>query len=152
MPLSVSVELGDAVFGDRLAEAGDHQGTGDGTVDSDAQGVAGTVVEPGQDLDVGTRFGVGTGQAVVGDVGLPALVGEVGLEADVGGLGPLGGRRYDEAVSGQVAADGGGRDAQMVGVSEVPGDGLGAGVEALRDQVVAQLKDQGDGLRGERSW
>ena len=141
---------GEAVFDDRLSEAGDDQGAGDGGVGGDAQGVAGTVVEPGQDLDVGTWPTVGTGQPVVGEVGLPALVGEVCLEAGVGGLGALGGRRYDEAVAGQVAADGGGRDAKVVDVSEVPGDGLGAGVESSRRQVATQLEDQGDGLRGDR--
>ena len=50
-------------------------------VGGDRQGVAGVVVEPAEDLDVGA-----VGEAPVGEVGLPGLVGLFGLEADVGRL------------------------------------------------------------------
>jgi hypothetical protein len=55
-------------------------GSGDGPVGGDRECVAGVVVEPGEDLDVGP-----VGEAVVGEVGLPGLVRLLGLEADVGG-------------------------------------------------------------------
>ena len=47
----------------------------------DVQGVAGAVVEPGDDLHV-----VAVGEPVVGEVGLPGFVRHAGFEADVGGL------------------------------------------------------------------
>ena len=55
-------------------------GAGDAAVGGDRQGVAGVVVDDAQDLCVGA-----VGQAVVGEVGLPALVGLFGLEPDVRG-------------------------------------------------------------------
>ena len=90
--------------------------------------VAGVVVEPGEDLDVGA-----VGEAVVGEVGLPALVGLLGFEADVGGLAfllrlgvtrPAARRRWIVA-----------RDTVMLVCCEVPGDRVGAGVEALRGEL-----------------
>jgi hypothetical protein len=54
----------------RFEERVDHGGTGDGLVGGDAEGVAGVVVEPGEDLGVGA-----VGEGPVGEVGLPALVG-----------------------------------------------------------------------------
>ncbi len=42
------------------------------------QGVAGVVVEPGDDLGVGAGCAVGLGESGVGEVGLPALVGLLG--------------------------------------------------------------------------
>jgi hypothetical protein len=72
--------------GNGFAELGEHDRSGDPVVGGHRQGVAGVVVEPGQDLGVGTGSAVGAGEPVVGEVGLPALVGLVGLEADVGGL------------------------------------------------------------------
>ena len=80
-PLSVNVENGMPWSVDGGAEGGHDGGSGDGSVGGDRQGVAGVVVEPGQDLDVGA-----VGEAVVGEVGLPGLVGLFGLEADVGRL------------------------------------------------------------------
>ena len=44
-------------------------------VGGDGQGVAGVVVEPGEDLDVDA-----VGEAVVGEVGLPGFVGLFGWE------------------------------------------------------------------------
>ena len=80
-PLSVKVENGIPWSVDGVAEGGHDGGSGDGLVGGDRQGVAGVVVEPGEDLDVGA-----VGEAVVGEVGLPGLVGLLGLEADVGRL------------------------------------------------------------------
>lgn len=70
-----------AVFAGRGEEGGVHDRCGDSGVGGEVQGVAGVVVEPGDDLGGGA-----VGEAVVGDVGLPGLVGLVGLEAEVGGL------------------------------------------------------------------
>ena len=67
-----------------VTERVDDDGAGDPLVGGDRQGVAGVVVEPGEDLDVDAG-----GEAVVGEVGLPGLVGLVGFEADVGRAGPL---------------------------------------------------------------
>ena len=53
MPLSVSVEAGISVLVSGLAEGGQHDRAGDPGVGGDVQGVAGVVVEPGDDLDVG---------------------------------------------------------------------------------------------------
>ena len=80
MPLSVSVEAGIAVLGSGFAEGGQHDRAGDPGVGGDVQGVAGVVVEPGEDLDTS----VPSGEPVVGEVGLPGLVRLVGLEPDVG--------------------------------------------------------------------
>jgi hypothetical protein len=38
----------------------------------------------------------------------------------------------------------------MVMVCEVPGDGLGAGVEASVAEFLAEMEDELDGLRGDR--
>ncbi len=73
----------------------------------DVQGVAGAVVEPGDDLGVGAGSAVGVGEPVVGEVGLPGLVGHRGLEPDVGGLRSLLRLGGDQPGAGQVAADGG---------------------------------------------
>ena len=75
---------GDAVLSNGFAEGAQHDRAGDPVVDGDREGVAGAVVEPGQDLGVGAGSAVGSGEPVVGEVGLPALVGHRGLEADVG--------------------------------------------------------------------
>jgi hypothetical protein len=48
-------------------------------VGAHAQGVAGAVVEPGDDLDIDARSPVGAGESVVGEVGLPGLVGSLAL-------------------------------------------------------------------------
>jgi hypothetical protein len=73
-----------------LPEGGQHDGSCDSGVGGDVQGVAGVVVEPGDDLGVGARSAVGSGEPVVGEVGLPGLVGLLGFEPDVGRLGSLG--------------------------------------------------------------
>jgi hypothetical protein len=84
----------DAVVGQRgdrdlvrcngFPEGPDDDGAGDPVVRGDREGVAGVVVEPGQDLAVRARSAVGSGESVVGEVGLPALVGLLGGEPDVG--------------------------------------------------------------------
>ena len=117
---------------------------GDPGVRADVQGVAGAVVEPGDDLDVRAGPSVGMGQSVVGEVGLPGLVRHGGLEADVGGLGSLRGLGGDQPCRGEVAADGGSRHPVSVVVLEVPGDGLGAGVQAGVGQLLADPQDELD--------
>jgi hypothetical protein len=54
-----------------VTEGLDDDGAGDRGVGGDRQGVAGVVVEEGEDLGVGA-----VGEWVVGEVGLPALVGQ----------------------------------------------------------------------------
>jgi len=56
---------------------------GDPGVRGHVQGVAGAVVEPADDLDIGTWAAVGTGESVVGEVRLPGLVRQGCLEPDV---------------------------------------------------------------------
>ena len=131
---------GDAVLTCGFAEGGGHDGGGDRPVGGDVQGVAGVVVEPGDDLDA---FGepACVGEGVVGEVGLPGLVRHGRLEADVGGLGAflrLGG---DRAVAGQDAVHGGPRQRDVVVVFEVPGQGVGAGVVAGLEELFAQPKN-----------
>ena len=84
MPLSVNVDAGAPCLLDGVRKVSTTIGAGDAQVGGDGQGVAGVIVEPGQDLDVGD-----VGEAVVGEVGLPHLVGLLGFEADVGRPGPL---------------------------------------------------------------
>ena len=76
---------------------------------------------------------------------MPALVGLFGLEADVGGLGAFVGVGFDQSGGAAVAANRGDGHGQVVVVLQMPGDGVGAGVEALAGQGVAQLDDQVDG-------
>jgi hypothetical protein len=59
-------------------ERGDDDRAGDAAVGGDRQGVARVVVDDAQDLCVGA-----VGEAVVGEVGLPAFVGLFGLEPDI---------------------------------------------------------------------
>jgi len=58
------------------AEGVDDGAAGDAVVGGDGQCVAGVVVDPAEDLDVAV-----VGEAVVGEVGLPALVGGVSLRS-----------------------------------------------------------------------
>jgi hypothetical protein len=71
---------GIAVLGCGFAEGVEHDASGDPVVRGDVQGVAGVVVEPVEDLDIGA-----VGESPVGEVGLPALVWLGGLETPVGG-------------------------------------------------------------------
>ena len=83
--------------GNGCAEGREHDRAGDRPVRGDRQGVAGAVVQPREDLDVGAFLeapdapAVGdmagaVGEAVVGEVGLPGLVRLGGFEPDVGVL------------------------------------------------------------------
>ena len=72
-PLSVKVENGTPWSAMAARKVVHDDGSGDGLVGGDRQGVAGVVVEPGEDLDVGA-----VGEAVVGEVGLPGFVGLFG--------------------------------------------------------------------------
>jgi len=57
------------LVGARVEEGVDHDGAGDVVVGGDGEGVAGVVIEPGEDLGVGA-----IGQAPMGEVALPALI------------------------------------------------------------------------------
>jgi hypothetical protein len=106
----------------------------------DGEGVAGVVVEPVQNFDVGAL-----GQPPVGEVGLPAFIGLFGGKADEGGLGSALGCGGDEAGGGQLAADARRRHHQPVVELQVPGDGVGTVVESFAGQLPAQADDQIDG-------
>lgn len=67
------------MFADRVEEGVADGLRGDSRVGADVQGVAGVVIEPGDDLGI-----CALGQRVVGEVGLSGLIGLLGLEADVG--------------------------------------------------------------------
>jgi len=112
----------------------------------DREGVAGVVVEPGQDLGVGAGSAVGAGEPVVGEVGLPALVGLVCGEADVGRLRLLLRVGGDQSGGDQLPGDGSPGDGEAVVVFQVPADGVGAGVQAGLGEFLPDLDDQVDGL------
>jgi hypothetical protein len=120
-----------------LRECVDDDRAGDSTVGGDRQGVAGVVVEPAQDLHILAGPTVGTGELVVGEVGLPRLVGLLGDEPDVGGAGAFARVRSDQAVGGEVPGHGGARDRDVMVVLQVPADCVGPGVEALRGELLA---------------
>jgi hypothetical protein len=115
---------GIAVLACGFGEGVRHGGAGDWLVGGDRQGVAGVVIQPGEDLAVGP-----VGQVPVGEVRLPALIRDGGLESDVGRTRPLLGLRCDQARGQQSTPDRRHRHRQLVTVGQVPGDGLGAGVE-----------------------
>jgi hypothetical protein len=142
----------DSVCGNGCAEAGQHDGSGDPGVGGDREGEPRAVVEPGQDLHISTRDAFGAGEPVVGEVGLPGLVRQLGLEPDVGGFRALLRLGGDQAGPGQVAADGGHRHHQGVVPGQVPGDGVGSGVQARGGELLAQLDDQSHGGLGKRGW
>ena len=68
-----------AMGGNGFPEGAEDDPSGDPAVGGDRQGLAGVVIQPGEDLGAGP-----VGEPIVGEVGLPALVGLVGLEANVG--------------------------------------------------------------------
>src|SRR3954468_1084492 len=115
---------GDAVLTCGFAERGEHDRGGDAGVCGGVQCVAGVVVEPADDLDVGAGAAVWVGEPVVGEVGLPGLVGLLGFEADVGGLGSLGGVRGHLPGPEEDAVDGGPGQRGLVVMLEVPLDGI----------------------------
>jgi hypothetical protein len=114
-------------------------------VGGDGQGVAGVVVQPGQDLHVGAVV-----ELVVGEVGLPALIGLLGGEADVGGSGPLAGRWDHQTLAVQGAIDRRSGHPKLMMVFEVPGDRVSPGIQPLSRQLPAQLNDQRDRRVGDR--
>ena len=95
--------------GNGFPEAAEDGSSGDPPVSRDRQGLAGVVIQPGQNLHVGAGGTRPGREPIVGDVGLPALVGLVGLETNVGRTRLLLGLRGNQAGLGQVAADGGAR-------------------------------------------
>jgi len=114
----------------------DHGVAGDRGVDGAGDQVAGVIVEPVEDLDVGA-----VAKAPVGEVGLPALVGLGGEEALVGGPGSFPGFGGDQPGGVQDPADGRGRRWSVAVLLEVPGQGHRAGVQAVGGQLEAQLDD-----------
>lgn len=127
------------------SEGGDHGRGGDRLVGGHREGQAGAVIQPGQDL-----AGRAVCEAVVGDVGLPAFVGQRGFEADVGRFRALLRLRGDEAGPFQGAPDRRRRHDRVVVVVQVPGDGVGAGVETFPRELLAQLHDQLNSGRRDR--
>jgi phosphohistidine swiveling domain-containing protein len=136
-----------AVFGDGGPERVDHDRAGDASVGGDRQGVAGVVVQPRQDLDIDAGA-----QPVVGEVGLPHLVGLLSGEPDIRRPGAFLRGWRDQALTAQRSIDRRSRHPQLMVMLEVPGDGVGAGIEALGGQLATELDDQldrgaGDGRR-----
>jgi len=132
------------VGGTGFAEFGEHDGAGDAAVGGDREGVAGVVVEPAQDLDMGV-----IGEPPVGEVGLPAFVGLLGGKPDVGGFGPLLRLRADQPGRAQMPVDRRCPDGQAVMVAQMPGDRRRPVVEAFAGQIGAQGDDQVGGLLGQ---
>ena len=127
-------------FGNGFGEFVDNDGPGDAAVGGDRECVAGVIVDPAQ------NFGVGAvGEGPVGEVSLPEFVGLFGGKTDVGRFGAFLRAGCDEPGRGEVAADGGRRNSHVVVMVEVPGDGVGSGVESFAGQLVAHLEDQLDG-------
>ena len=147
----------DAVLCCGFAERGDHDRGADPVVSRYLQGVAGVVVEPADDLYLGPGLAVRLGEPVVREVGLPALVGHRGLEPDVGGPGSLLRLGFDQALAGEGPAHCGHRHRDLVVVPEVPGDGVGSGVQTGLGQFLTQPADElhgrgsGRGRRGMRA-
>ncbi len=127
---------GRAVGVDCGQEGGDDVVAGDRVVGGAGQQVAGVVVEPVQDLDVGA-----VGEAPVGEVGLPGLVGLRGFEPEVGRPGSLPWFRDDQAGGVQDASDRGGRRCRQVLLLQVPGQGDRACVQPRGGQLDSKLHD-----------
>lgn len=126
-----------------VPEDREHDRAGDPAVGGDRQGVAGVVVEPGQDLHVAA-----VGEVPVGHVGLPAFVGLLGREPHEGGLGSFLRGRGHPTGPAQGPVDRRGRHRQAVVVLEVPGDRGRPRVQALAGQLITQGDDRLD--RGRR--
>ena len=90
------------------------------------------VVEPAEDFGVGA-----VSEAVVGEVGLPGLVGEVGFEADVGRFGAFGRFGGDELGAAHDPVDRCSGEFDVVVLLEVPGDGVGPGIETGGGEAAA---------------
>jgi hypothetical protein len=132
---------GNTVSGGGLAEGGQHDRTGDPVVRGHREREPGMVVEPAQDLHIRARGAVGAGQPVVGEVRLPGLVGLLGGEPQVGAPRSLLRFRRHESPSGQQPSDRGPADLEAMVVTQVPADGVRAGVEALLGQLLAEPDD-----------
>jgi hypothetical protein len=72
------------MHGNGFPETAEDSPPGDPPVSRDRQCLAGVVIQPGQDLHMGTGGNRPGHEPIVGEVGLPAFVGLVGLEANVG--------------------------------------------------------------------
>ena len=106
--------------GNGVAEGSQHDRASHPAVRGHVQGIAGAVIQPGQNLDVDTSRAVEVREPVVGEVGLPTLVRLGRFEADVGGLGSLGRLGHDSPGPDQDLVDRGPRQARAVVAGQVP--------------------------------
>ena len=112
----------DPMSSNGLSEGGEHDWAGHPGVRGDRQGIAGAVIEPGQDLAVRAEGVVGVGEPIVGEVRLPALVGLVGFEPDVGALRALVRGGCDHTGPEQDPVDRRPRQGDPVMMGQVPAD------------------------------
>ena len=94
------------------------------------------VIEEVDYLDLGVVF-----ELKEGDVCLPRFVGELCLEAHKGALGALVGLSLDKAPAFEDPPDRRGRRRRWIGEAEVVVDRVGAGIEALIDELLAEPHD-----------
>ncbi|MPM03227.1 hypothetical protein SDC9_49492 [bioreactor metagenome] len=127
-----------------LTERVTHDPSGDRGMCCGVEGVAGVVVEPGDDLHIASGAPVGAGEAVVGEIGLPTLVRLVGLETDVGTLRTLPRLGGDGPCTGEDPMDRRARQTRVVVMGQVPGDRVRAGVQTRPRQLVTHRDDQLD--------
>jgi hypothetical protein len=127
--------------GNGFPEAAEDGPSRDPPMSRDRQSLAGVVIQPGEDLHMGTGGTRRRHEPIVGEVGLPALVGLIGLEANRGRTWFHLGLRGNQAGLGQIAADGGARHPDSVVVFEVPPDGVRSGIKAGRHQRRAEFDD-----------
>ena len=120
-----------------FGEGVDHDRAGHSAVSGDRDRVAGVVIDPAQDLDLAV-----VGEAPVGEIGLPHLIGQFRLEADVGRTRSFLGLRGDPTVTIQDAVHRRPRDPQVVVMSEMPDDLVGARVVTTGDKSVTDRHDQ----------
>lgn len=123
-----------AVLVDSGEEGGDDVVTADGSMGGAGEQVAGVVVEPGQDLDVGRVL-----KAPVAEVRLPHLVGLGHLKARVGASGALAWLRGDQSGVREDPADRRWRPRLVALALQVPGDRHRPGVQPVGGQLHAQL-------------
>ena len=128
------------MFGVCGAERGEHDQSSDAGVRGDREGLAGVVVEPGDDLDIDAG-----GEAVVGEVGLPGFIRLFGFETDVGGLRLLLWFGSDLVCAAHDSVDRRSRDRDLMVMFEVPDNRVGASIEALAGEFGSEPQDQFNG-------
>jgi hypothetical protein len=123
-----------AVILDDGEERGDHVLASDRLMGGAGEQVAGVIIKPVEDLDVGL-----VGQPPVDEVRLPHLVGLRHLEAQIGRSGPLSRLRGDQPRLLQDPMDRRWRRRPAAFLLEVPGDRVRSGVQTVRGQLHPQL-------------